>query len=110
MRFLAGSPTMKLYDADRASRRRIADALEVLRALFGSTSGVESTIRTNPLVLPSGESPFLLQLVCKQAGLTISLPTSHRFHAKLLHERAGAAPEWREFSGEVSLLEGAIVD
>jgi hypothetical protein len=107
---LAESPTLKLYDKGRPSRRTIADALEILRSIPGFCKSTRSTIRTAALRLRSGEVPFLVQVVCEDVGWVISLPTSEKFRAKLLQDGSTPASDSSDFIGETALLEGAIVD
>jgi hypothetical protein len=108
MHALAVSRTLKVYDEGRTSRRTIADAVEILRSIPGFGKGTRSTIRTAPLPLPSGEVPFLLQAVCEDVGMAVSLPTSYMFRAKLLRDGPSTS-EPVEFVGDTCLLEGAIV-
>ena len=83
MRALAASSQMVLIDEDRKSRRTIADAIEAIRlASSGFPATARLTIRTHPLRLPSGDVPFLTQVVCAELALTVSLPTSKKFRAK----------------------------
>ena len=109
MHALAASPSLKLYDKGRRSRRTIADAVEILRSIPGFCKSTRSTIQTTSLRLPSGEIPVLMQVVCEDLGWAVSLPTSHGFRAKLVQD-ASSALESAEFAGKTSLLGGAIVD
>ena len=106
MRFLAASSTTKLIDEGRMSRRTIADAIEVLRSDPKFSPNMRVSIRTDPLCLPSGDVPFLLQAVCADVGLAVTLPTSNKFRAKFAHSPTGSRPE--EF--ETPLLQGSTVE
>ncbi len=109
MHALAESPTLKIHDEGRLSRRTIADAIEVLRSDARFCSTTRSTVRTVPLPLPSGKTPFLLLVVCADVGWAVSLPTSDKFRAKLLHD-GRILSKSAKFTGETPLLEGAIVE
>lgn len=88
------------------SRRTVADAVESLRRHTNFCKNTRSTIHTAPLRLPSGDIPFLVQLVCEDVGVAVSLPTCNRFRAKLAHSSTTTKfEEW-----ETPLLEGAVVE
>ena len=106
MEVLAASSSMKLIDAGRMSRRTIADAIEVMRSHPEFSQHRRAKVRTFPLHLPSGDVPFLVQVVCAELALTVSLPTSKKFRAK--GTRTPASLEFEEF--ETCLLDGASAE
>ena len=106
MEVLAASSSMKLIDAGRMSRRTIGDAIEVMRSHPEFSQHRRSKVRTFPLHLPSGDVPFLVQVVCAELALTVSLPTSKKFRAK--GTRTPASLEFEEF--ETCLLDGASAE
>ena len=106
MEVLAASSSMKLIDAGRMSRRTIADAIEVMRSHPEFSQHRRSKVQTFPLHLPSGDVPFLVQVVCAELALTVSLPTSKKFRAK--GTRTPASLEFEEF--ETCLLDGASAE
>ena len=106
MEVLAASSSMKLIDAGRMSRRMIGDAIEVMRSHPEFSQHWRAKVRTFPLHLPSGDVPFLVQVVCAELALTVSLPTSKKFRAK--GTRTPASLEFEEF--ETCLLDGASAE
>ena len=107
MRALAASSQMQLMDEGRKSRRTIADAIETMRLVSSSfPANARLAIRTSPLRLPSGDVPFVTQVVCAELRLAVSLPTSKKFRAK--GARTPATLEFEEF--ETCLLDGASAE
>lgn len=97
----------RLAQDDKAARRTIADALEVLRTLPDFTDRSRANIRVQPLKLTSGELVGLIDLEFKgplpEMICIVSLATSSRFRAKW---QGGA----QRRDCDVFELDGASVD
>lgn len=106
MEVLAASSGMKLIDAGRMSRRTIADAIEVMRSHPEFSQHRRSKVRTGPLHLPSNDVPFLVQVVCSELGMAVTLPTSQKFRAKLVD--GVRVSDFQRF--ETNLLDDFIVE
>lgn len=106
MCFLAESPDMKIIDEGRLFRRKVADAVDVLRSHLNFSEDIRPTISVGPLRLPSGDVPFLVLLACAELGWAVTLPSSKRFRANFVHQpMASKVGGW-----DIRLLGGAIVE
>jgi hypothetical protein len=96
-----------LAENDRAKRRTIADALEILWSNADFEDGDAAEIRLGMLRLPSGEIVHLVYVsfdsTFHQKTFLVSLPTASSVLA-----RFEGKPQFEEF--EISRLDGAIID
>lgn len=100
-------PPQVLAENDRAKRRAIADALEILRSHADFEDGDTADVRLGELRLPSGEIVHLIYVgfdsTFHQKTFLVSLPTASsvlaRFEGKARFEEL-----------EISRLDGAIID
>jgi hypothetical protein len=91
-----------LQEEQRANRRTIADAMEVVRQEQGIDDIAHAEIRLAPLQLPSGKSTAVVQVLFPDLGCSVSLPSSPRF-------RALNATSSQRTVLEISLLDGARI-
>lgn len=97
-----GVPTPRLHDRGRKDRRSVADAVEILRLDGGFSEAVSAVIRTAPITLPTDGAGSLVQLVCGELGIVVTLPTSNAFTGR------NTAGETIDF--DIAHLNGASVN
>jgi hypothetical protein len=88
--------SIALDEERQASRRTVADALEVVRQTLGLNEIAPGEIRTVPLQLPSGECSTAVLVVFADLGCHVSLPPAARFRAL---SETSSQPEIFEISG-----------
>jgi hypothetical protein len=91
-----------LEEEHRTSRRTVADALEVVRQKLGLDEMARAQIKVGPFQLPSGECTAVVQVVFRDLGCSVSLPTAARFRAL-----SGTSSQHKIF--EISRLDHAEV-
>lgn len=103
MDLLVSSSSLRLVDAGRESRRTLADAIEVFRCQPRFTEEMRAQIRIGHLRLPWGKKTGLVQVICEEQGLAVSLPSCTRFYGT---RTLGSCRQ----RFKISRLDGAIVD
>jgi hypothetical protein len=93
----------RLQEERRTKRRRVADALDVVRCVLGLKDPPRGQMRVGLLGLPSGNWTALVDVIFPDLGCIVSLPTAARFRAL-----SGTSSEHQEF--EISRLDRAEVD
>jgi hypothetical protein len=73
--------SVALDEERQASRRTVADALEVVHQTLGLNEIAPDEIRIVPLQLPSGECATVVLVVFADLGCHVSLPPAARFRA-----------------------------
>ena len=93
---------VRLREGDRAKRRTVADAVDIVVREFSLSASPSAQIAIGPLPLPSGRRVGLVDVNFPDFGRVVSLPTSILFKARN-RERA------ENVETDIFLLDGAKI-